>query len=525
MSRRRIAAFIVLVTFTIGITVTFSACMGEDPEDPELDWLLKQGRKSLVAGSGSLAYNFFWDALKIAPDNKEALYGMSLALDLRVFSFVDGIIDLLFGVFVYEPSLDECEEGCARLEECDLLDEAWTTRDDCLRDCPFNLQPFMFDTLFDGSSCKQIRRNGLEWIIPLAPEDCVDLCDDLELCGLIHPPVTFSTEECYEFCPYSYVERHALCYLNHLGECNGFDRTCFEHITVGLQILFREIGEFIPPQVEKYTDKLLEKPDKYQYYLKTYRWDLYEPPIELIFDGRFTHGFLYLSQGLGHLFQSFLLMAGSVNLEMNFPSLDINFNYMNPTGTDEIIETIIRFIKILLYDPIFPIGFQIIDEPWAYAQLEEAAGEMGKGLGAMGDMFEYVLNDHDRQKGKAIGYEDTNKNFNWDKSEVMIIEDAGGLKLTFTRDQAIALKELLAGLEANFVDRTPFDLDLIINYLHTFPTNSLFYDIDVLIELLKAWFPDGTVDFSSNLYQPDQNNMRNFLEKLIEKLEIINTYI
>lgn len=525
MSRHRIASFIVLVALILGVAITFSSCMGPDPEEAKLDWLLKQGRGCLEIGEGSKAYNYFKEALEIAPDNREALYGFVLALDLRVFAFVDGIIDLLFGVFVYEPSLAECEEACARLEECYLFDEAWTTKEDCLRDCPFNLQPEMFDTLFDGSSCAEVREEGLEWIIPLSPEDCVDLCDDLDFCGLIHPPVTFSVEECYAFCPYSYVERHSMCYLEHLGECNGFDRTCFEHVTVGLQILFREIGIYIPPQIEVYTEKLFKTPDDYQYYLKTYRWNLYEPPLDLIFDGRFSQGFLYLSRGLGNLFQGFLLFAGSVNLEMNFPSFDVNLNYMNPTGTKEIVETIVRNIKILLYDPIFPLGFQIIDEPWAYAQVEEGAQEIGKGIGAMGDMFEYVLNDHDRQPGKAIGYEDDNRNFNWDKDEKMFIEDAGGLTLSFSRDQAIALKELCAGLEANLVDREPFELELIIGYLHTFDSNSLFFQMDVLIDLLKAWYPEGKVDISYIFYEPNQNNMRNWLKILIEKLEIILLYL
>lgn len=514
MMRRKIIALGLLVVFILSMSLFLAACMGEPAEEADLEYLLRQGRKSLRIGKGSVAYNYYRRALHIAPRNLEANYGFVLALDLRVFSFIDGIVDILAGVFIFEPSLDECEVACGRLEECDLLDEAWTSKEDCVYDCPFGLQPFMFETMSDGSSCFDIRDRGLEWIIPTTPEDCVLLCEDLELCNLIHPPVTFTVEECIAHCPYSYVERHSKNYLDNLGKCNGNDRTSFEHITVGLQLLFREIGLNIPPKTIAFSDNLLAQPNDYQFYLKTYRWTLIQPPLEIELDGRFDHGFLHWSKALSHGLQSLLLMATAVNLEMNFPAFDINLNYGAPETTEETFAALIRSIEILLYDPIFPLGFQIVDEPWAYAQLQDGAKELGWTFGSLAEAFEFALTDHDRQSGKAFGYNDENNNFNWDEGEYMEIKGVG---IKITRRQAVELVKLCKAVEANMVDREPFDLALLTGLMESMNLG----DFDFVIDLMVAWFPDGKIDMSKIFYEPDKNNMRNFLETLLDKLRVI----
>ena len=518
MTRRRIIGIGLLAVFILSMSLWGFACMGEPPEEAELDYLLRQGRKSLEIGRGSMAYNYFRRALHLAPEDDEALYGFTLALGLRVFSFIDGIIDILAGVFIFEPSLAECEQACDRLAECDLLDEAWTNVEECTRDCPFGLQPFMFDTLTDGSSCFQIRDFGLEWIIPTTPEDCELMCNDLDQCNLIHPPVTFTVDECIAHCPYSYVERHSKCYVSKVGNCNGEDRTCFEHITVGLQLLFREIGVKIPPKLAHFADKLLERPNDYQYYVTPYRWTLKEPPLEIELDGRFDHGYLHFTKALGHGFVSVLLMATSVNLEMNFPAFDINFNYGAPNGTKETMDALIRTIEILLYDPIFPLGFQIVDEPWAYDQLIEGAQELGHAFGATAAGLDFVLNNHDRQAGKAFGYEDLNKNFIWDHNEVLPINGTG---IRISRDLAIAWKHFSYAVEANLVEQEPIDLELLNEVLKAVNLG----DLSFVVDLLAAWFPDGKMDMSTIFYKPDMNNMRNFLETLLAKLRIVSTML
>ena len=515
MIRRKVIAVVMLALLVLSLSLVLFACMGETPEEASLDYLLRQGRKSLEIGRGSMAYNYFRRALHIAPNNMEALYGFVLSLDMRVFSFIDGTIDLLAGVFIFEPSLAECQQACARLEECDLLGEAWTDAKNCERDCPFGLQPFMFDTLVDGGSCKRARDEGLEWIIPTTEENCRLLCEDLELCNLVRPPVTFTVDECIAHCPYAYVERHSKCYLGQLGQCNGEDRTCFEHITVGLQLLFREIGVKIPPKLIHFADRLLDESNDYQYYVLPYRWTLKEPPLEINLDGRFDHGFLHFSKALGHGFVSILLMATSVNMEMNFPSFDINFNYGAPNGTKEVFEALIRTVEILLYDPIYPLGFQIVDEPWAYDQLIEGAQELGHAFGSTALGLDFVLNDHDRQAGKAFGYEDLNKNFIWDHNEVLPINGTG---IRISRDQAIAWKHLSFAVEANLVDREPFDVDLLRDVMLSLNLGSL----EFVVDLLDAWFPNGQIDLSLIFYEPNQNNMRNWLEILLDKLRIVH---
>lgn len=491
-----------------------TGCMGEEPDELTNKYLLKMGKFNLEQNDGSKAYNFFHEVLDRDPYHIEALYGITLSQDLRVFAFIDGIIDLLFGVIIANPSDAECAQACDRIEECDLYTNTWTTPENCLAKCPFGLQPFMFQKLIDGSSCEHIRDKGTEWITPTSHERCVDICEDLDFCGLINPPTTFTVDECIEHCPWSYVERHSKFY--DVGVCNGEDRTAFEHVTIGLQVLFREIGIYIPPQTIKYTDRLLEMPHTYQYALDHYSWTLVDPPLKWDLSGRYSTSELYLSRALAHFFQTFLLLATSVNLEMNFPSFDLNLNYAEPEGFEEIWHNLIRVIEILLYDPIFPLGFQLWDEPWAYEQVEQSAYEFGMAFSSFGSMLESLFVETGRTSDRAVGYDDVNRNFNWDADETLTLRigDAG---LSFNRAQAEEIAYLCRQMETSFLENEPYDLNGLNNLLEAFGLGDLHY----IIDLLASWFPDGMLDVSQPLYEPTKDGFRSLLEKVLEKMRLI----
>ncbi|NLH48834.1 MAG: tetratricopeptide repeat protein [Myxococcales bacterium] len=495
------------------------ACMGEPAPVWDLNRLLRVGHDLLEEGRGSEAYNYFVKALKIDPDNYQAHYGIVLALDKRVFANIDGIIDLLSGVYMYEPTTAECEIACQRLEECDLYDEAWTSAESCVQDCPFGLQPYMFDMLSDGSTCYKIRHRALEWIVPTTPENCKLLCENLDLCGNIQPPVTFTVEECISHCPHAYVERHSKCYLSNLGSCNGYDRTCFEHTTVGLQILFREIGIHVAPQIEEYSQFLLDNPNDFQYYLKDFNWTLVDPPVTIDWAGRYNTGYMHLSRMLGHAFNALLLGATSVQLEMNFPNFDLNFNYSNPQGLEEILNALIISLEILLYDPIYPQGFAIYDEDWAYDQVEDMGKELGKMFGEVARMFDFMFTDTDRQPGKALRYEDDNGNNIWDPDEVMQIRglEIADKQIEINRPQAEAIRDLCYALEANLLERTPVPIELFTGVLESLNLG----DFDFLIDLAIAWSEDGTFDISGPFWETNKFAFRELLKVIIEKLKIV----
>ncbi|MHA1569803.1 MAG: hypothetical protein ACTSXZ_10055, partial [Alphaproteobacteria bacterium] len=213
----------------------------------------------------------------------------------------------------------------------------------------------------------------------------------------------------------------------------------------------------------------------------------------------------------------FLLLATSVNLEMNFPSFDLNLNYAEPQGFDEILHNFIRVVEILLYDPIFPLGFQIYDEDFAREQIQESAYWFGNMWSSIAAMFEYLLyEDTGRQADRAVGFNDTNLNFQWDEDETMTLRigDAG---LSFTRTEAQAIVSLSYAMERNFLDREPFPVQELNNLLAAFGLEQL----DFVIDLLDAWFPEGTIDLSTPLYEPTKNGFRNLLEVLLEKLRLV----
>jgi hypothetical protein len=515
--KKQHAYFTIMILAALGTAMIpiVTSCFGEPAEEQTLEELLRWGRRYLEDNKGSIAYTYFEEALEIDPNNTDAQYGIVLALGLRVFAEVDGTIDLLAGVVIENPARTDCEKACARVEECGLLDELWTEKENCVSDCPFGLQPDMFETLIDGSSCYHIRDEGIQWITATTQEDCNAICDDLEFCGVLRPPVTFDLQECKDHCPYSYVERHSKCYVEHIGHCDGEDRTCFEHVTVGLQILFRDIGMHLAPQIIEVSDKLLEKPyESDQYFLRRYSWTLFDPPLDWDLDGRYTHGYLHLVRTLGHGWQFILTGATSVYLEMNFPSFDINFNYGDPQGIEEIFDALIRVLEILMYDPIFPNGFQIYDEPWAFESIKQAGLELGSTFGSLADLLDFAMNDTDRQEGLGIGYTDDNHNFTWDPGEVM---EFRGLGFSITYEQAIELIDLCRAFEANLHERIPFKVEVLNEFLEVTPLGSL----TLITDLLAAWSEDGMVDISKPFYEPEINSVRNLVTTLIDKLIII----
>jgi hypothetical protein len=513
---------LILITtaiFALSFAIIFASCQGEPPAEWTVKKLLYEGKKQLESGQGSRAYNYFKEALQKDPDNIEGHFGIILALDKRVFANIDGIIDLLTGVYIKQPSRDDCEIACARLEECDLLAEAWTTKERCIQDCPFKLQPFMFETMINGDSCFKIRAVGLEWILPTTPENCEALCKDLDRCGLIKPPVTFTVDGCIAHCPTAYVEHHSKCYMSHLGECNGYDRTCFDHTTVGLQILFRKIGIFIPQEIITYTNWMFENMGDEQYYLRTYKWTLVDPPLTLNFAGRYDTGFMYLSRALGYGFHALLGMATAVQLEMDFQTFDMNFNYGNPQGIQQFLAALIRTLETLVFDPIFPNGFVILDEDFAIPQVQQGGQDLGNMLLSIADLVDFMDQDQDRQSGKAVGYDDANFNFKWDEDETVTIGGDGGFELT--KAQAFAIRDLTRAIGANLIDRTPFAIAVFKPVLESFGIGNLNWIVDLFI----SWSLDGTADWSQPFWNPTRWSFRDLLSTLIDKLKIIQKVV
>ncbi len=498
--------------------IFLGSCMGHTPAPPTLQDLLYGGRKNLSWGHGSVAYDEYLQALSMAPDNVEGHYGIVLALDKRVFSNIDGIIQILSGVLLENPSQLQCEQACARLEECNLMQDAWTTKETCVKDCPFFLQPYMFETLIDGSTCFRIHDVGLEWIIPTTPANCEKLCNNLKLCGQIQPPVTFDVEDCITHCPYSYVEHHTKCYMQHLGDCNGYDRSCFDHTTIGLQILFRLIDLDIPPQIIENSDWLFAHPSDYVFELLTYDWTLVNPKVDIDLHGRYDGGFMYLSRTLAYGFHALLLMATAVDLEMNFPAFSLNFTYANPQGLQPIMRAVIRTLEILMYDPVFPNGFLILDEPWAIPQIQQGGQEVGLMFASIVEMFDFMFDDHTKKEDLAFSYTDTNGNGDWDPDETLTIS---GLGLTITLNEAVAIRNLSAALRDNMAERKPFPIIATFEpVLEAFGLGSF----DWVVELISSWYND-TGDWSGPFWEPTRTDFRAFVIVLIEKAKIILSII
>jgi len=461
MMKNRLILFAILGLLAAAAVI--ASCMGTDPEEMSLHDLLREGRRSLEAGDAGPAYNFFLEARRIAPEHPQALWGTVLSNDLLVWRNLTGIIDLLTGVYVKEPQREECERACARIDQCDFLDEFHTDRYNCVASCPWKLQPFMFEEILAAPTCNDIMYGAAEWIIQTSPEDCRRLCESLDRCGNIDTEWTYDLSMCIERCPLMYVVKHSSCYLAN-GEfgCHRFDRTCFEHTVLGIQIIVREIGAKRVGETMDFAQLLLDRPDGYQYYLKDYVWDLREPPFEINLPGRFSRPELYLSRGLLQFWNTFVYWVAAQNLDINTVTFD------QFTWSGSICQIVLRdflvSIENTLYDPIFPkAGTLKIDDTSediyakALGDMAEAGYSLGRMFGEFAKMIGALLEDTDNQQGRSLHYDDVNQNFRWDDNETWTLWDLG---VTFTKQDAIDFLYLFRALERNFLYEEPVSLDL-----------------------------------------------------------------
>lgn len=525
---KRYDTIVLLIVLCVGFSVSIVSCFGKPPKEMTYDELIKMGRRKLEENKGAQAYSYFRDAHRLKPDRSDPLWGIVLSDAQRIIANIDGTIDILWGVYVYEPSISECERACERLNECEKVVEYGvfsrirSTPETCLKDCPWGLQPYMFEAITECKDCECVRRKALEWIISTSPADCELLCKDLDLCGLINPPLTYDLSSCIEQCPHMYVEHHSLCYLDHLGECSRKDRTCFEHTIVGLQKLFKEFGARLPVEIMKYSDPLLTRYD--QFYLKTHSWKIKEPPMELILDGRFGQEELHFVRMLAHAFSAFILLMTATNLDINTVTFDLHFDIpgeeFDMLNLEDIISHLGFFLHELteslentLYDPIFPGAFIVKEDDWAIPQIQQGGVELGLAFGEFSQFIYTMMTDTDRQKGKALGYDDANENFHWDPDETLTFR---GLDITLTYDQALALANMCVGLENNLLNRVPFDINLLFAVLDSFDQKLLKLLLKIVAYL---YLDDELIDISELFYNPNPTGFRDLLIELVEILK------
>ena len=526
---KRYGTIVLLIILCVGFSASSLSCFGKPPKEMTYDELIKMGRRKLEDDKGAQAYTYFRDAHKLKPNKSDPMWGIVLSDAQRMIANIDGTIDILWGVYVYQPSISECVRACDRLVGCDkkveygIFDRIRSSAETCLKDCPWGLQPYMFEAITECDDCRCVRRKALEWIISTSPEDCELLCKDLDLCGLIDPPLTYDLPNCTEQCPHMYVEHHSLCYLDHLGECSRKDRTCFEHTIVGLQKLFKEFGARLPVEITEYSDPLLTRYD--QFYLKTHSWKIKEPPMELILDGRFGQEELHFIRMLSHAFSAFVLLMTSTNLDINTVTFDLHFDIPGETfdllNIQDILSHLSFFLHDLtealentLYDPIFPGAFIIKGDDWAIPQIEEGGIELGLALGEFSQFIYTMMADTDRQDGKALGYTDANKNFHWDPNETLTFR---GLNITLTYDQALALANMCAALQDNLLNRVPFDISFLGTVLDSFDQTLLKILLKIIADL---YLENGQIDISELFYNP---NPTGFRDMLIEIVDILKT--
>jgi hypothetical protein len=521
---KRALILLTLAGLIAGSSLVVLSCMGKEPEGPSLERLLKLGNRALKNNKDAEAYNYFKSALEIDANSNDAIWGTVIANAGRIIRNLDGLVDLLAGVYVYEPSREECEIACDQLIACGLTEDASTTPEECVAECPWGLQPVMFDAVTESGSCQEIRKDALEWVIALTAADCELLCNDLQLCGLLTEefPRTYNLEECKARCPDMYVERHGMCYLNHLGECSRQDRTCFEHTIVGFQYLFQEFGATIPPEIFEFSDDLMTRPDV-QYFVKYHAWHFTDPPLVLTLDGRYGQEELHFFRAIGHFFVGFIDLVAAVNLDINTVTFDIlarrnSIKQFDMNAVKTLLPMLPTMMENVLYDPIFPGALIAKSDAESLAQITHGGREMGSMFDEFSQFLYVMMADTDRQKGKALGYDDVNSNFYWDPEEVLVFRDLMlfGNELSMNRYQADAIAAFSAGMAQNLLYRVPFKIDLFKAVLHAYDLDIVNFVIDLIAD---RYVENGEIDISRLFYEPKPTGFYDLLLRLIEILK------
>ena len=516
---KRIAALITLASLVVGLSLVTVSCMGKPPTPYDMNALIRLGKHYLTLSKEARAYNYFKEAYQLDANHDDAIWGVALSDAGRVIRNLDGLVKILSGVYIYQPSVEECAEACDQLNACGLTELANATPETCMAVCPFGLQPDMFDAITESDSCQEIRKKALEWVIALTPADCELLCNDLALCGNINPPLTWNLDECKQHCPEMYVERHGMCYLGHLGECNRYDRTCFEHTIVGFQYLFEEFGAKLPPEVLEYSDILLTRPDV-QFYVKTHAWHFTKPALTLTLDGRYGEEELHFIRAVGHFFQGFIDLLTSVNLDVNTVTFDIvqrRFPADQPDGSRSIttwLKLLSTALNNMVHDPIFPGAGIVKDDAWAIPQITDGGRELGFMFDEFARFLYTMMADTDRQNGKALGYMDSNNNFQWDPEETLTFRDLTlfGRELSMNRYQADAVAAFSTALANNLLYRTPFKLDALEPVFEAYGLEAVNFIIDVIA---KNFTENGEIDPSRLFYEPKPTGFYDLVQKLV----------
>jgi len=170
-------------------------------------------------------------------------------------------------------------------------------------------------------------------------------------------------------------------------------------------------------------------------------------------------------------------------------------------------------LENMIYDPIFPGAFIVKDEDWAIPQITQGGIELGLGFAELADMIFYMLEDGDRQQGKAIGYDDKNYNRQWDEDETLTIR---GLDVTLTREQAVWFAIMCADLAENLVFRDPFDVNYLLYFLDSMDMG---FPVGLIIEFLAdIYLENRLIDISEIFYNPQPEGFRDLLIELIDIL-------
>jgi hypothetical protein len=177
-----------------------------------------------------------------------------------------------------------------------------------------------------------------------------------------------------------------------------------------------------------------------------------------------------------------------------------------------------RMIENVLYDPIFPGAVIAKSDPKSLAQITHGGRELGYMFDEFAKFLYVMMADPDRQKGKALGYDDANSNFYWDPEETLTFRglELFGSELSMNRYQADAIAAFSSGMAQNLLYRVPFKIDLLKAVLHSFDLDLVNAVLDIIA---NEYLPGGEVDISRLFYEPNPTGFYELLLRLVEILQ------
>jgi len=520
----RLTKLLVFLCCLLALIAVTSACEDDEEEEPTAAELIARGKKLLGEGDGTGAYLAFQEALEQESGNLQARYGVVLA-DVLQFT---GTIDLVFLLFEGDDAAINAEQTsqlCQRLDECDVLEEANSSYQQCLASGDFGLDAETIECVIGAPDCQTMLARCVGLTFPPDQQLCTQACQRFEECGWLANSY-WTQSECVKHCPDLYVSGELEC-LVRLDSCQAAKQTCFPVYGDSIQKILAEFWAQVSLEMGNNLTFVQTSTTPFAFDIEKYNFTfldlLFQPSLAGVHDISDTYFFGAIYSMMDALFSAVLAVDLNFNpVLLETVTLDIELDIdLDDFGADDLAEInellteVDAILLLLLNDPVYADFFTAPEEE-DQEMLRRLGEQIGWIFGNLAEMIERVAREETDQTDDAIRYVDLDGNGRWNAPEPLIVP--GVIEADY--DLAWAIHNVLLALKVDFVDGYPFQLESLNDLFDYFNLSFISAGINVL-----DLFGIDEIDLGGAFREPTEEGLRPTLYGLHELIGVIQTVL